>query len=186
MRKCGVIELRTRHTAALDAAELRQIRILLDGAFEGHFTDADWDHTIGGMHVVALEDGAGALVAHGAVVQRRLLHRGQAIRTGYVEGVAVHADRRGLGYAAAVMSEIETIIRAAYQLGALSSSQVAEGFYLSRGWRAWTGPTSVLAPSGITRTPEDDDSTFVLLTDSAVEVDIAGDLVCDWRDGDVW
>jgi aminoglycoside 2'-N-acetyltransferase I len=35
------------------------------------------------------------LVGHGAVVMRRLLHDAQALRTGYVEGVAVRADRRG-------------------------------------------------------------------------------------------
>ena len=179
-----MIRVRTVHTAGLEAAELRQIRSLMDEAFDGSFTDDDWDHTVGGMHGVLQEDGQ--VLAHGAVVQRRLLHRGRAIRTGYVEGVAVRADRRGRGYAAAVMNELEDIIRAAYQLGALSASHVAEGFYIARGWLAWTGPTSVLAPSGITRTPEDDDSTFVLLTDSEVELDVSDALTCDWRDGDVW
>jgi aminoglycoside 2'-N-acetyltransferase I len=179
-----VINVRTVHTAGLDDDELRQIRTLLDEAFEGSFTAADWDHTLGGMHAVVHEDGS--IVAHGAVVQRRLIHRGRAIRTGYVEGVAVRADRRRQGYAAAVMNELERIIRTAYRLGALSASDRAVGFYLARQWRAWKGLTSVLAPSGITRTPEDDGSTFVLFTDSEVRPEVTDALICDWREGDVW
>jgi hypothetical protein len=58
-----------------------------------------------------------AVIAHGSVVQRRLLHSGRALRTGYVEAVAVQ-------------------------------------------------------------------STYALLIDA--ELDLGGDLICDWRDGDVW
>lgn len=36
-----------------------------------------------------------ALVGHASVIQRRLSIRGRALRTGYVEGVGVRADRRG-------------------------------------------------------------------------------------------
>jgi aminoglycoside 2'-N-acetyltransferase I len=34
------------------------------------------------------------------------------------------------------------------------------------------------------RTPEEDDSIFVLPVGR--ELDITGDLTCDWRGGDVW
>ena len=60
-------------------------------AFDGAFTDDDWDHARGGLHAVAF-DGS-ELVGHASVVQRRLLHDGKALRAGYVEGVAVRADR---------------------------------------------------------------------------------------------
>ena len=43
-------------------------------AYAGEFTDADWDHALGGMH--AIIEHRGTLIAHAAVVQRRLLHRG--------------------------------------------------------------------------------------------------------------
>jgi len=72
-------------------------------------TDDAWDHALGGMHALAWE--AGQLVGHASVVQRRLLHRGRALRAGYVEGVAVRADRRGHGYGAAMMDEIERVVR---------------------------------------------------------------------------
>jgi aminoglycoside 2'-N-acetyltransferase I len=172
------------HTAHLPAGDLAQIRDLLDRAFEGRFDDADWDHTLGGLHILLTEDGR--VVAHGAVVRRQLTHDDRPVRTGYVEGVAVDPHRRGRGHAAAVMDGAEGIIRAAYDLGALSASGGVEGFYLSRGWLAWQGRTYVLSPAGITRTPDDDDSTFVLPVPSRRPVRIDGTLACDWRDGDVW
>ena len=103
------------------------------------------------------------IVAHGAVVQRRLLHRDRALRTGYVEGIAVRADRRRRGYGRAVMSSLDGVIRAAYELGALSAAHDgAAGLYRSLGWRRWEGRTWVIAPDGLRRTPDDDESTYVL------------------------
>jgi aminoglycoside 2'-N-acetyltransferase I len=42
----------------------------------------------------------------------------------------------------------------------------------------------VLAPSGVVRTPDDDGAIFTLPV--SVELDPGQELVCDWRDGDVW
>jgi aminoglycoside 2'-N-acetyltransferase I len=172
------------HTAQLREAELAAIRRLLDDAFGGQFDDHDWDHTLGGVHTLIAQDDH--VIAHAAVVRRQFVHDGRAVRVGYVEGVAVDRHRRGCGYAAAVLNEAERVIRAAYDLGALSAAGGVEGLYLSRGWLAWQGPTSVLAPGGITRTPDDDGTVFVLPVPSGVPVDVAGTLVCDWRAGDVW
>ena len=47
----------------------------------------------------------------------------------------------------------------------------------------WQGPTAVLAPGGLTRTPEDDDSTLVRPVPG---LNLTGTLTCDWREGDVW
>src|SRR3712207_8893328 len=44
---------------------------------------------------------------------------------GYVEGVAVRPDRRGRGHAAAVMSALERVVRSAYELGALGTTDEA-------------------------------------------------------------
>ncbi|MBV8929243.1 MAG: GNAT family N-acetyltransferase, partial [Mycobacteriaceae bacterium] len=123
-------------------------------------------------------------IAHAAVVQRRLLYNGAPLRTGYIEAVAVREDWRGQGLAKALMDSAEQVIRFAYPLGALSPSERARQLYTDRGWIQWRGPTSVLAPGGLTRTPEDDRAVFVLPV--SVEVDPTADLVCDWRNGDVW
>ena len=170
------------HTADLETEARQRAYDMVNDAFAGEFTDADWDHALGGMHALIWHHGA--IIAHGAVVQRRLLYRGAALRCGYVEAVAVREDWRGQGLAVAILDACEQVIRGGYQLGALSSSDRGSRLYTSRGWLAWCGPTSVLAPAGTIRTPDDDGSVFVLPV--GVSLDTSAALTCDWRDGDVW
>lgn len=170
------------HTSDLDAETLHNARQMLLEAYAGDFTDADWEHALGGMHAIVVH--RGSLIAHAAVIQRRLLYRDLALRCGYVEAVAVQEDWRGKGLGNAVLDAAEQVIRGAYQLGALSASGAGERLYRPRGWLDWEGPTSVLAPSGILPTPDDDGSVFALPV--AVDLDPQAPLVCDWRDGDVW
>ncbi|MGO4424893.1 GNAT family N-acetyltransferase, partial [Streptomyces sp. MCAF7] len=161
---------------------LKAARALLDDVFEGDMSDHDWEHALGGIHALAWEDGE--LIGHASVVQRRLLHGGRALRAGYVEGVGVRADRRGRGHGAAMMAALERVVRGAYDLGALGSSDEARDFYAARGWQRWQGPTSALTPEGVRRTAEEDGGIFVL--PAAVPLDVSAELICDWRDGDVW
>jgi aminoglycoside 2'-N-acetyltransferase I len=84
----------------------------------------------------------------------------------------------------ALLDAVEQVMRGAYEVGALSSSVRARSLYASRGWLPWRGSTSVLAPGGPTRTPEDDGTVFVFPL--GVSLDTAADLMCDWRAGDVW
>jgi aminoglycoside 2'-N-acetyltransferase I len=174
------------HTADFDRSVLAEARDLLDVVFDGEMTDHDWEHALGGMHTIAWRDGS--VVGHASVIQRRLLHRGRALRTGYVEGVGVHPawQRHGLG--GRMMDALERIITSAYDIGALGATEEAVNLYEHRGWVRWVGPTSALTPSGIVRTPDEDDCIYVLIAAGAVDitVDITGDLVCDWRDGDAW
>jgi aminoglycoside 2'-N-acetyltransferase I len=173
------------HTADLDNDTRDEARRMVVDAFGGgelDFTDADWEHALGGMHALIWHHGA--LIGHAAVVQRHVLYRGSALRCGYVEGVAVREDWRGQGLAGALMDAVEQVLRGAYQLGALSASEAGRRLYASRGWLPWRGPTSVLAPTGVVRTPADDGSVFVLPV--SVDVDTSDTLTCDWRDGDVW
>jgi aminoglycoside 2'-N-acetyltransferase I len=170
------------HTSDLDGETRQRVWQMVTDAFAGDFTENDWEHSLGGMH--ALIWSRGAIIAHAAVVQRRLLHRGDALRCGYVEGVAVREDYRGQGLVHALLDGCEQVIRGAYQLGAVSSSALARRVYTARGWLPWRGPTSVLAPTGPTRTPEDDGAVFVLPV--GISVDTSADLMCDWRAGDVW
>ncbi|MCW2553541.1 MAG: aminoglycoside 2-N-acetyltransferase [Mycobacterium sp.] len=173
------------HTSDLDGETREDARRMLLTAYadgEIDFTDADWEHSLGGMH--ALICVRGALIAHGAVVQRRMVHRGMALRCGYLEAVAVREDWRGQGLAMAVMDALEQVLRGAYQMGALSSSDAGRNLYASRGWLPWQGTTAVLAPSGMTPTPDDDGSIFVLPL--SVDLDTTGEIACDYRGGDVW
>lgn len=177
-----MIEVRTAHTSELDEATLTAIQSFLVNAFVDCFDADDWDHTLGGVHALVTQDDG--IVAHGAVVQRRLFHGGRALRTGYVEGVAVRADRRRAGVGRAVMTRLADVIRGGYEVGGLSAAEDAARLYRRLGWRRWEGRTWVLGPHGLERTPDDDDSTYVLPV--AAALDLSGDLACDWRAGDVW
>jgi aminoglycoside 2'-N-acetyltransferase I len=174
-------ELRIAHTAELDAATLTAGRALLDEVFDD-MTDHDWEHALGGMHALVWE--GGELIGHASLVQRRLLHGGRALRTGYVEGVGVRADRRRRGHGAAMMEALEQVASRAYDLAALGATDEAAEFYAARGWQLWRGPTSALTPTGIQRTPDEDDCIYVLPL--GAPLDLSGELCCDWRDGDVW
>ncbi|MFJ9418748.1 MULTISPECIES: GNAT family N-acetyltransferase [unclassified Streptomyces] len=174
-------ELRTAHTSALDAATLKAARTLLYDVFDD-MTAEDWEHSLGGIHALVHEDGE--LIGHAAVVQRRLLHGGRALRCGYVEGVGVRADRRGRGHGAALMDALERVVRGAYDLGALGAAEDAADFYAARGWQLWRGSSWTLSPDGIRRTPDEDGCLYVLPAAAALDLD--ADLACDWREGDVW
>jgi aminoglycoside 2'-N-acetyltransferase I len=176
------VRLQTAHTAELDRSTLAAARELLTAAFEPDFSAEDWQHGLGGIHALAWEDAE--LIGHASVVQRQLLHRGRALRTGYVENVAVRADRRRRGHAGAMMAELERLIRGGYELGALGAAGEAAGFYQGRGWELWQGVTAVLSPDGIQPTPEEDDSIHLLPL--SADLDRSAALVCDWREGDVW
>lgn len=174
-------EVRTAHTADLDTATLEAARALLYQVFDDMAED-DWEHALGGMHALVQE--STELIGHASLIQRRLLHGGRALRTGYVEGVGVRSDRRRRGHGAAMMDALERVIRGAYDLGALGATDEAAGFYASRGWKLWEGPTSALTPTGIARTEDADGAVFVFAI--TAPLDVSGGLTCDWRDGDVW
>lgn len=176
--------LRTAHTFELDPATLGEIRALLDDAFDGDFSDEDWTHGLGGVHVL-VRNGAGALVAHGSVIQRRLTHAGRSYRVGYVEAVGVRPDRRGDGLGGRVLEVLERVIGRAYDVGALSASEAGARLYQSRGWQLWRGRVEALSPDGVVRLPEEEGTTFLWPVPDAELPSTDDALVFDWRDGDV-
>jgi len=176
--------LRTATTAELTTGELAALRRMVFGAFGERFDEHDWEHMLGGTHVLVAEEGEP--VAHGAVVGRVLVAGGRELRTGYVEGVATRGDRRGVGLATAVMRVVGRVIRGGYELGALADGTRIPGFYQRLGWETWRGPTFVAGPEGPVRTAEDDGGILVLRTPVTAGLEVTGALVGDWRAGDVW
>ena len=178
-------DLRVVATEDLTAEELHDLRGMLEGAFAGAFegglTDQDWDHTLGGIHLLLLDHG---LISHAAVVPRVLMADDSPIRTGYVEGVATSREHRHRGHASEVMRETAKIIHACYELGALATG--VPDFYMRLGWELWRGPTGVDSPGGRQWTPDEDGAVMILRTPATADLDAAGPLICDWREGDVW
>jgi aminoglycoside 2'-N-acetyltransferase I len=176
-----VTELRIVHTADLEPALWTAMRTLLYATFD-RFSENALDNALGGLHALVLD--GGELVGHASVVQRRLLHGGRTLRTGYIEAVAVRADQRRRGHGDAMMAELERVVRSAYQLGALGASPLGARLYAARGWQLWRGPSSALTPDGIRRTENKDVAIWVLPTTEPV--DLSGELTADWRAGSLW
>ncbi|MGW0908026.1 GNAT family N-acetyltransferase [Streptomyces sp. NPDC002853] len=175
-----VTTLRTAHTCDLDPTELRAARALMDEAFDGDFSDQDWEHGLGGMHALVHDD-SGLLLAHGSVVQRRIVHDGRSLRIGYVEAVAVLPDRQRQGLGGQVMGALERVIDRAYVLGALSASDEGERLYLGRGWQQWKGAVGTLGPRGVVPMPDEEPPLLW-----GADLDPAHEILIDWRDGDVF
>ena len=179
------LRLRRLLTSALTPDEVDAIRAILFAAFgddpEEAFTEVDWDHALGGTHVVADLDGR--IVAHASVVPRDIHAGDWPLATGYVEAVAVQPGEQGRGHGTAVMRVVAEIV-ASYELGALGTGE--HGFYERLGWRTWRGPSSVRTDDGERPTPEDDGYLMVLVTPTSPPLDLDTPISCEWRPGDVW
>ena len=177
--------VRRTTSAELSPVESGQIRAILRAAFaddgEG-FTDEDWAHALGGVHVVLTI--AGRIVAHASVVEREIHIDDRPLRAGYVEAVATLPERQGAGLGTRAMREVNAVIRERFELGALSTG--TPGFYARLGWLPWTGPTAVRTTGGMVRTPDDDGGIMVLETLRTPPLDRGATLSWAWRRGDVW
>ncbi len=180
------VPVRRASTEDLTTSEIAAIRELMVVAFgpeeEEAFTDADWEHAIGGVHFVMDMDGE--VVAHASVVERELEVDGRALKTGYVEAVATAPERQGAGLGSLVMSEVNAYIRESFDLGALGTGR--HTFYERQGWRTWTGPSAVRPADGVRATPDDDGYIMVLATPTSPPLDLSATIICEWRPGDVW
>jgi len=169
-------------TETLGAARAQDLRAWLVDAFDGNFTDEDWAHTIGGVHAL-IQDRRG-IVSHGAIVARSVLCDGHSLCVGYLEAVATRPDQRRHGYASRVLRKLGEIIARDYDIGALSTS--LQAVYAPLGWESWHGPSYVQTPHRRVRTADEDGGLMVLRTPRTPPVNIGGDIVADWRTGDVW
>lgn len=174
-------------TDELRPQEIDELRDLLWAAFgddhdDGAMTEEDWEHALGGTHVLAEQDGR--IVAHAAVVERTLHVGDRPVRTGYVEAVATAPDRQSSGFGTSVMEEVGAVIREGYDLGGLGTG--AHHFYERLGWITWRGPTAVHTSTGLRRTPDEDGYIMVLRTPTSPPLDLDATLTCDERSGDAW
>lgn len=149
----------------------------------GHsFADEDWEHTFGGLRVLATD--GGVPVGHAAVVPRLLHVGGEPFRGGYVEGVATAPDRQRLGVGSQVMERVADLVRGEHELGALSTGRTA--FYARLGWERWLGETYVRDGAHLVRTPDEDDGVMVLRHGPSAGIDLTAAITCEARSGDDW
>jgi aminoglycoside 2'-N-acetyltransferase I len=168
-------------TCTLGPAQLTALRAFLDTAFDD-FTDDDWAHALGGVHVWL--DGPDGVLNHAAVIERTLVCAGQTLLVGYVEAAATAAPHRRQGHGASVMRRIGDLIRERYPLGVLATG--VHAFDDGLGWERWRGATFVAGPGGVEPSPDEDGGIMILRTPLTPALDLDGEMVADWRQGDAW
>ncbi len=161
---------------------LEDARAVVVAAFDGGFSEDDWDHALGGWHAVVID--AHRVVAHASVILRDLTIGDRKLAAGYVEGVGTESAARGECHGTRAMSEIAKIIRRDFELGALSTE--AHQFYERLGWERWRGPTFVRSATGLTRTEDEDEGIMVLRFGPSASIDLTASISCEERSGDDW
>jgi aminoglycoside 2'-N-acetyltransferase I len=170
-------------TAALTPEVERDIRAVLDAAFDGEFGDDDWARALGGWHAI-VRDGE-AIVAHAALVPLALEVGTQRWSAGYLEGVGTRPDRQREGFGSAAVRALDPVLRREFAFGALSTGE--HGFYERLGWERWRGPTYVRGASGtVVRTADEDDGIMVLRFGASAALDLGAALTGEERPGDDW
>lgn len=169
-------------TDSADAPGESELREWLVAAYAGDFAPADWEHTLGGLRVMIRDEHG--IVSHAAIVPRMIVCADRSLRAGYVEAVATRSDQRRRGYASRVLGKLGEIIERDYDIGVLSTG--LHDVYAPLGWERWRGASYAQRLGERIRTAEDDDGLMVLRTSRTRHVDLSGDIVADWRDGDNW
>jgi aminoglycoside 2'-N-acetyltransferase I len=181
-RHAGALRIAAFPTSAAPAGLLEQVQVMVATAFPGGFPDEDWNHALGGSHVVVWDEGGP--LAHAAVVDRVLHVADAPLATGYLETVATAPARQGEGLGTLAVRTAMALLQHRFDLGALSTG--AHRFYERLGWERWAGPTSVRTAEGDVRTPDDDDAVMVLRFGPSRDLDLRAPLSCEERPGDVW
>ena len=154
---------------------------MLDAAFEGDFSAEDWEHTFGGYRFLGFLEAE--LIAHGAIVPRKIYVDSQHLTVGYVEGVAVDPRYWRNGYGSSLMAAITKVCRENFEVSMLSTDEKA--FYTKHGWRDFQGESFVLVQGTEVRSEEEDEGLMYLLGNSTSDKG-PRKVVCESRDGDSW
>ena len=168
-------ESRTQHA---------QIRALLDSAFEGDFSDGDWQNSCGGWRILGFQ--GGRIVAHAALIGRSMLIDGQWAEVGYVEAIAVDPERQGQGIGVRMMQALNELANAEFELSMLSTGE--QEFYAKTGWMRFAGQ-SFVAKDAFTwdsQRSADEDHSLMFLTRPAESTAGPLQVVCQPRAGDAW
>ena len=106
---------------------------------------------------------------------------GPALRTAYIEVVAVEPELRRRSVGSAVMERVRQEIQS-YELSGLWPDHPE--FYAWLGWDMWRGPLAIRTDDEVQDTP--DDKVMVLRTPFTPEIDFDARLTAEWRPREVW
>ena len=175
-----MFQITRRTDADLDHLAEVNLRALLDDAFEGDFSQEDWEHTNGGLRFLGY---LGAeLVAHGSVIKRNVRIDGEDQKIGYVEGLAVVPLYWRRGFGSKLMAEISSYCKTEFRISMLSTGE--KDFYRKLGWLDFEGDSYVFR-NGVEVRTADEDEGLMYLPKSVSSLGLAK-VVCDAREGDDW
>jgi len=175
-----VFQITRRTDADLDHLAEVSLRALLFDAFEGDFSQEDWEHTNGGLRFLGY---LGAeLVAHGSVIKRNVRIDEEDLKIGYVEGLAVAPLYWRRGFGSKLMSEITSYCKTEFRICMLSTGE--KDFYRKLGWLDFEGESYVFR-NGVEVRTADEDEGLMYLPRSVGSLGLAK-VVCDAREGDDW
>ena len=157
------------------------LRTLLHDAFDGDFSEEDWQHTFGGTRFLGFVDDN--LVAHGAVVERPMRINDIEMKVGYIEGVAVSPEYWRKGFGSLLMSEITSFCKSELAVSMLSTDEHL--FYLNHDWQIFDGKSYVLVDEIEVRS-EDEDAGLMYLLGLNEGTQVPRKAVCNARGGDAW
>ncbi len=158
-----------------------RLRALLWDAFDD-FSEDDWRHGLGGVHVVAFA--GDRPVGHASVISRNLYVGEDLFVAGYLEAVAVNAQCQGRGIGAEVVTAAGEVIVERFPVAALSTSK--HGFYEGLGWERWLGASYVVSGDDWRRTEDEDSGIMVLRPPGSPVSDLGGRIAVEERSGDAW
>ena len=165
----------------LDSETESRLVKMLDAAFEGDFSNEDWEHTFGGYRFLGFLEAK--LIAHGAIVPRKILVDSKLLTVGYIEGVAVHPEYWRNGYGSSLMAASTKVCRENFEFSMLSTDEKA--FYTKHGWRDFEGESFVLVQGTEVRSEEEDEGLMYLLGNSTSDKS-PRKVLCESRSGDSW
>jgi GNAT superfamily N-acetyltransferase len=166
-------------SAALGAQVHAEILDLCSKAYEEDFAPY-LDLLTSAVHVILRDQKQ--LIAHAAWIERDLMADHVALRTAFIEAVAVTPSLQRQGYGSKIMSALPPLL-SHFDLAALSPSD--EAFYRRLGWETWEGPLSY--QHGANQIPTPDECVMIYrLPRTPVALNIGSSLKADWRDGDIW
>ena len=177
------ISYQTKHTSQLTSVEKALIYQLLYQVFEQDFSLADFDHALGGMHILAYQNDQ--IIGHVAIVQRSVIADRSPYRIGYIEGLGVAEAYRRQGIGRKLMEQSGYIIANSYDFGLLSASEEGLPLYQSLGWKIWSGELYESTIDSYQRSLEDEGSVL-FLAGATQDIAATSPLYCDYRSGDQW
>ena len=176
-----MIRIETFEDAKLSETLEITLKRLLDEAFEGDFSEEDWNHSLNGTRFVGYM--GDLVVAHGSVVKRKIWINEVEKLAGYIEAIAVLPSHWRLGIGSALMKEISQYCLENFDYCLLSTDE--KSFYRRFGWKDFEGSSFVLSGEEEVSTQSENEGLMYLLGVD-VEIHSITKVVCEERDGDAW